>query len=105
MSLALGGAAAVFVVDDPEARKRAAAWVAVPGVAFAWLFGFFLAFEEGVSLLSAWILGGLATSFLSLQGTMYFAAKPGRSRAISACVSLVFLVATVSLMVAKPDWE
>lgn len=103
VAFAVGGAAAVFVLDDPGSRKRVALRVAVPGLGVTWLVGFYLAYQEGVSFLSTWVLGGMAASFLSLHGTMFFAARPGRSRALWATFTLSLLFLTMALMVLRPD--
>lgn len=103
VAFAVGGAAAVFVLDDPDSRKRVAMRIAVPGLSVTWLVGFYLAYQEGVSFLSTWVLGGMAASFVSLHGTLFFAARPGRSRPLWATFTLSLLFGTMALMVFRPE--
>lgn len=96
-----GSIGAVFARDLRD-RQRFAYVLAGPGFGLSWIVGFVLAGTVPFSLLSAWILGGLALSFFSLQVVLYAVGKDGRRTPLTATLILAPLVATVALMVFKP---
>ena len=104
VALAVGGSVAVFLIPDPASRRMIALRLVAPGVCVAWLVGFLLVNETGVSFLSTWILIGMASSFCALQVVLFYAARPGRPRRASALAALTLWFVTVALMVLRPDW-
>jgi hypothetical protein len=99
---AFAGAVGAFLPEDLVARRRAAFWLGIPGIACAWAFGFFLAAEQAVPLLQGWVLGAMVLSFFSLQVLLWSVAKDGRRSPTAATFALVPLLATVALMVFRP---
>jgi hypothetical protein len=96
------GTVGALLPRDLRDRRIFAYALAGPGFGLAWACGFGLAAYEEVPLLSTWILGSLALSFLSLQVVLYAVGKDGRRGAWTASLALAPLVATVALMVWKP---
>lgn len=96
-----GSVGAVFARDLAD-RRRFAYALAGPGFGLSWILGFVLAGTVPFSLLSPWILGGLALSFFSLQVVLYAVGKDGRRTPLTATLILAPLVATIALMVYKP---
>lgn len=96
------GAVGAFLPEDLVARRRAVFWLGAPGIGAAWAFGFFLAAEQGISMLQTWILSAMVLSFFSLQVLLWTVAKPGRRSAIAAALAIGPLCATVALMVYRP---
>jgi hypothetical protein len=92
------------VVMSPEigARRRFATVLVGPGFGLTWALGFVLVRFTGHSLLSAFILGAMGLSILSLQGVLYLAGKAERRGALAALVALVPLLGAVWLMIFRP---
>lgn len=99
---AFAGTVGAFLPEDLVARRRAAFWLGVPGIALAWAFGFFLAGEQSVPMLQGWVLGSMALSFFTLQVLLWSVAKPGRRSPTAATLALFPLLGTVALMVFRP---
>ena len=96
------GAVGAFLPEDLIARRRAVFWLGAPGIGGAWAFGFFLAAEQGVSLLQGYLIAAMVLSFFTLQVLLWTVAKEGRRSGLAASLALVPLVATVALMVFRP---
>ena len=103
VALLFTGSIGAVLTKDFVDRQRFAYALAGPGFGLTWSLGFGLAWVTGVSFLSWWILGALALSFVSLQGVLYVAGKDGRRGAAAAIVILLPLVATVALMIWRPE--
>lgn len=102
-AMALGaGTVGAFLPRDLEDRRRAAYFVAGPGLGASWALGFILAWARGHSPLSAWILGALALSLVSINVVLWATGREGRRTAGAAAVALAALVATLVLMVWQP---
>jgi hypothetical protein len=97
------GSIGAVLAEDLGDRRRFAYALAGPGFAVTLGTGFGLAWVTQVSLLSWWILGALGLSLVSLQGVLYAVGKDGRRGAGIAAFILLPLIATVALMVWKPD--
>jgi hypothetical protein len=102
VALLFTGSIGAIAASDIADRRRFAYAMAGPGFGLAWALGFGLAWLTSVSLLSWWILGALALSFVSLQGVLFVAGKDGRRGPVAGAVILVPLVATVALMIWRP---
>lgn len=96
------GAIGAFLPEDLVARRRAVFWLGAPGIGAAWAFGFFIAAEQGVSLMQGYLLAAMALSFFSLQVLLWTVAKENRRTGLAATLALAPLVATVALMVFRP---
>jgi hypothetical protein len=103
VALLFSGSIGAVLARDFKDRQRFAYAIAGPGFGLTWALGFMLAWLTGVSLMSWWIMGALALSFVSLQGVLYVAGKDGRRGAGAAIVILAPLVATVALMIWRPE--
>jgi hypothetical protein len=99
---AFAGAVGAFLPEELLARRRAAFWLGIPGIACAWAFGFFLAAEQAVPLLQGWVLAAMVLSFFSLQVLIWSVAKEGRRTTTAAALALLPLLTTVGLMVFRP---
>ena len=99
---AFAGTVGAFLPEDLVARRRAVFWLGAPGIGAAWAFGFFIAAEQGVSLLQGYLIGAMVLSFFTLQVLLWTVAKEGRRTGIAAALALVPLCATVALMVFRP---
>lgn len=102
VSAAFAGTAGAFLGGDLRARRLAVFGLGVPGIGTAWVMGFLLASERGISLLSAWILLAMTLSFFSMQVLLWAVAKEGRTSATIAALAAAPLVSTVALMVFRP---
>ena len=103
VALLFTGSIGAVLTRDFADRQRFAYALAGPGFGLTWTVGFALAWLTNVSFLSWWILGALALSFVSLQGVLYVAGKDGRRGVAPAIVILAPLVATVALMIWRPE--
>ncbi len=102
VALLFTGSIGAVLARDIDDRRRFAYAIAGPGFGLSWIVGFVLAGTVPFSLLSTWILGGLALSFFSLQVVLYAVGKEGRRTPLTATLILAPLVATAARMVFKP---
>ena len=96
------GSIGAVLPRDHDDRRRFAHWIAGPAWLMTWGSGILLAWLQGVSLLSTWILGAFALTLVSQNAVLYVAGKEGRRSIGAALFILVPLIATVALMVWKP---
>lgn len=94
----LGGVTA----RDVEDRRRAVYAMATPGFVVAWVAGWNLLREAGVSMGSAWVSAGLLLSLVTLQVVVWGVERTSRPRRLVAVVALGSLLANVVLMTARP---
>jgi hypothetical protein len=97
------GSIGAILARDLADRRRFAFWLAAPGFAVAWICGFLLVAVTDRALLVPWTIGGVALSIVSLNGVLYAVGKEGRRTLGAAALILVPLVATVALMVWRPE--
>jgi hypothetical protein len=102
VALLFTGSVGAILAQDIADRRRFAYALAGPGFGLSWILGFVLSGTVPFSLLSPWILGGLALSFFQLQVVLYAVGKDGRRNAVTATLVLAPLVGTMALMVFKP---
>ena len=102
VAVLFAGTLGAVAARDPRDRRICAYALAGPGFGLSWGCGFGLAASMDLPLLSTWILGGMALSFLSLQVVLYAAGKEDRRNAVVASLAIAPLVGTVALMVWKP---
>lgn len=100
-ALVTGSVGAVLARDLGD-RRRFAFALAAPGFGASWLLGFLLAWTVPYSLISTWILVGIALSFFSFQVVLYAVGKDGRRTPLTAALIVAPLLATIGLMVFKP---
>ncbi len=94
----LGG----VMARDVEDRRRAVYAAATPGFIVAWVAGWNLLREAGVSMGSAWVSAGLVLSLVTLQAVVWGVERAGRPRVLVTAVALGSLLANVALMTARP---
>jgi hypothetical protein len=96
------GTIGAFLPRELEDRRRAALWLAAPGLLTAYGAGFALASVASHSLLSSWILASLVLSLFSLQVVLFAVAKEGRRTSVIFGLAIVPLLVTAALMVFRP---
>lgn len=101
VAAALGGTFGVMTATTQGDARRIGLRVALPGLCAAWVLGFLLAYETGVSFLSTWLLAAMATSFVALHAILFAIGRNERRRSGSV-VAVALLVTTVGLMVWRP---
>lgn len=99
-ALFAGSIGAVFprALDD---RRRFAYLIAGPGFGVTWLAGFGLAFMQGLSLVSWWVLAAIALSLFAIQVVLYSVGVEGRRNGLVAALILVPLAGCVAVMVFR----
>lgn len=100
--LLCAGTVGAFLPRDLEDRRRAAYFLAGPGLGLSWALGFVLAWARGHSPLSAWILGAIALSLVSLNVVLWATGRDGRRSGTSAALALGTLAGSLALMVWQP---
>ncbi|MFO0680081.1 MAG: hypothetical protein U0169_26400 [Polyangiaceae bacterium] len=103
VSTFVAGVVGSFLPTSLADRQRFAYAIAGPGFGASWVTGFVLAGVTSTSFLSTWILGGLTCSFVTLQVVLFSVGKDGRRSPTIAFAALLPLVATIALMVFRPD--
>ncbi|MEM6956978.1 MAG: hypothetical protein AAF411_28805 [Myxococcota bacterium] len=83
-------------------RRRFTFAVAAPGFGLSWALGFVLVSTQRHSVLSAWILGALVSSMVSLQALLYLAGKEERRGPVARPLAVLGLLITLVLMVWRP---
>lgn len=101
--LLAGGTGGALFARDLKVKRRAAFFVAGPGLIVAWMLGYALAFARGTSPISGWILGAMAASTLSFLLVAWSALRDGRSSTGLALGSILALAAALVLMVLRPE--
>lgn len=96
------GALGAVLPSAIEDRRRAALWLGGPGFGLTWVLGFMLAWTTGISLLSTFVWGAMALSFLTLNGMLYAVGKENRRSTGTVLFVVVPLVLTFALMVWRP---
>jgi hypothetical protein len=96
------GTVGAFLPRALEDRQRAAYALAGPGLLATLGFGVAIAWGQGISLLSAWIVGATVLSLLSLQVVLWSVGREGRRNAAAALIALGALACALALMVWKP---
>lgn len=97
------GALGAFLPTVHADRRLAALAVFAPGFGATWTMGFLLAQMVGVSLLSTWVIGAMVLSMASMLLVLFGVARDGRRSVGLAVAALAPLVATVALMVWRPE--
>jgi hypothetical protein len=97
------GTLGAFVSRDLHDRRVFAYALAGPGFGLSWITGFALGGIEELELLATWVIAAMACSLFSLQVVLYAVGKEGRRSVVAAAMALVPLVATVALMVYRPQ--
>lgn len=98
-----GGLVTCFVVDDPEARSRAAHKIASPCLLATWCSGYALVYLARLPWFELWIVAALALSFGSNGALVHAVAKRRRDGRAFAAAALPLLL-VIWLMVEKPTW-
>lgn len=98
------GTVGAFLPRALEDRQRAAYWLAGPGLLFTWGLGVVIAWDRGVSLLAAWIVGAIALSLVSLQVVLWTVGREGRRTPTAAAIAIGTLLGALALMVWKPTF-
>ncbi len=98
-----GGTAGAFLARDLEDRRRAAFLLAGPGFVLSWMLGYALAIAAERSIASAWIAGAAITSTMAINLVLWSVGADGRRGWLAGLGSLAMLVATVALMVFRPE--
>ena len=83
-------------------RQRAVYGLATPAFFFTWLFGYAMMRQGGYTMGAPWISASLLTSLLSLLA-LTRAVEQDRPAPITSAVAVLGLVATVALMVFRPE--
>ncbi len=83
-------------------RRRAAHWLATPGIVLMWMGGYGLTREAGISMGSAWVAGAMLLSLVTLQAVVWGVERAERGRALVGGVAVITLLASLVLMVARP---
>lgn len=100
-ALAAGTLGAFFprALDD---RKRAAYWLAAPGLAVAWGTGLAMALGRHISPTSTWIAGTAIASTIAVNVVLWSVAKDGRRSWIAGGASVTGFLVAIALMVFRP---
>jgi hypothetical protein len=96
------GTTGAFLPRALEDRKRAAYYLAAPGLAVAWGTGLAMALGTHTSPVEAWIAGAVVASTIGVNAVMWAVAKDGRRGWAAAIVSAASLTIAVALMVWRP---
>jgi hypothetical protein len=103
VALLFAGSIGAVLPRAIEDRRRAAYALAGPAFGATWASGFALAWWTDRPLLSLWTVGSIALSFVSLQAVLFAVGKDGRRGAATAAFVLLPLVASLALMVFRPE--
>jgi hypothetical protein len=87
------------LLRDEEDRQRAVYALATPGFLGAWIAGYGLLRETGVSMGAPWISASLITSLGALAAAAWSVEAPRRA---GAWVAVALFAATVAVMVLRP---
>jgi hypothetical protein len=99
LAFAMGIAGALLPAEQ-RARQRAALWIAAPGFVLAWIAGYGLTKQLGVSLGEPWVTISMVASMAALHETLR-ATEPGRTptRLHASLVIALLLISLTSMVV------
>lgn len=96
------GTVGAFAPQLLEDRKRAAYYLAAPGLFVTWAAGLVLALRMHHSPVLLWIVLAAVSSTVGANVVLWGVAREGRRSAVAACVAIFSVLVALAMMVFRP---